>query len=46
MLHGKLVGVVNVVCCVDDVLLLLMVNGCGGGDADTPIVESTEPGSL
>lgn len=46
MLHGKLVGVVNAVCGVDVVLLLLVINGCGGGDADTPIVESTEPGSL
>lgn len=52
-MHGKLFGVVNVVCGVDDVLQLMMVvaaalvvvNGCGGGDMDIPIVESTEPGS-
>lgn len=44
MLHEKLDGVVNVVCDVDDVLLL--ISCCGGGDTDMPIVESTEPGSL
>lgn len=42
MLHGKLAGVVNAVCGVDDVV----VNGCGGGDIEIPTVESTEPGSL
>lgn len=42
--HGKLVGVVNVVCDVDGVVL---GNGCGGGDNEAPpAVESTEPGSL
>lgn len=47
MLHGKLDGVVNAACDVVDVVLLLTnCGGGGGGDEGTPIVESTEPGSL
>lgn len=44
MLHGKLVVVVSGVCGVDAVVMVF--NGCGGGDNEAPTVESTEPGSL
>lgn len=49
MLHGKLFGVVSVVCGFDDVVVIVavVVNGCcGDGDNDAATVESTEPGSL
>lgn len=46
MLHGKLDGVANAVCDVVDDELLLANCGSGDGDEGTPIVESTEPGSL